>query len=286
MTIGEKIQYLRRRRGLSQDQLAELVDVSRQSISKWERDESLPEITKIVILSDIFDVTTDYLLKKDAASASEPEPESVIPSSSESKSHSTASASKFTSEETAPASEQGLNIEDSASEIKAGSKAEVFSDLASDPESGPSGHASWDSPSDGQEDQRSDDRQQNEENRGRFSAWSSGEKQKNNIGDNFSDSAAETIFARLGKWIKLKGYLLGYVLIFFGILDIIDFLTAQTAIKGIAGTVNTLTEGEFSKFTGVMEFPAKFIEMVMIYGIVKIIAGICVIYFGRRWSRK
>lgn len=91
---------------------------------------------------------------------------------------------------------------------------------------------------------------------------------------------------RLGRLIKSKGYLLGYVLIFFGILDIIDFLVANTAIKGVADTVNTLTDGEFSIFADVMDFPAKFIAIAVIYGIIKIIAGICVIYFGKRWSRK
>lgn len=63
MTFGEKLQKLRAREGLSQDRLAELLDVSRQAVSKWERDETMPETEKVVRISDCFHVTTDYLLK-------------------------------------------------------------------------------------------------------------------------------------------------------------------------------------------------------------------------------
>jgi transcriptional regulator with XRE-family HTH domain len=63
MSIGAKIQQLRKQRGLSQEQLADKLGVSRQSISKWESEQSAPEINKIVQLSDLFGVTTDYLLK-------------------------------------------------------------------------------------------------------------------------------------------------------------------------------------------------------------------------------
>ncbi len=63
MTFGEKLQKLRAREGLSQDALAELLDVSRQAVSKWERDEAMPETEKVVRISNCFQVTTDYLLK-------------------------------------------------------------------------------------------------------------------------------------------------------------------------------------------------------------------------------
>ena len=62
MTFGEKLQTLRARAGLSQDQLAELLDVSRQAVSKWERNEAMPEAEKIVRISRQFGVSTDYLL--------------------------------------------------------------------------------------------------------------------------------------------------------------------------------------------------------------------------------
>ena len=68
MTFGEKLQSLRQRAGMSQDQLAERLEVSRQAVSRWERDETMPETDKVVALADIFGVTTDYLLR--------PQPES------------------------------------------------------------------------------------------------------------------------------------------------------------------------------------------------------------------
>lgn len=62
MTFGEKLQKLRAQAGLSQDALAELLDVSRQAVSKWERDEAMPEAEKLVRISRQFGVSTDYLL--------------------------------------------------------------------------------------------------------------------------------------------------------------------------------------------------------------------------------
>ncbi len=62
MTLGEKIQELRRKRGMSQDVLAEKLDVSRQAVSKWERDEAIPETEKIIRLAQEFQVSIDYLL--------------------------------------------------------------------------------------------------------------------------------------------------------------------------------------------------------------------------------
>ena len=74
MTFGEKLQKLRARAGLSQDQLAELLDVSRQAVSKWERDEAMPEAEKIVRISRQFRVSTDYLLLEERE-----EPETARP---------------------------------------------------------------------------------------------------------------------------------------------------------------------------------------------------------------
>ena len=74
MTFGEKLQSLRQRAGMSQDQLAERLEVSRQAVSRWERDETMPETDKVVALADIFGVTTDYLLRPQPESAAaEPE---------------------------------------------------------------------------------------------------------------------------------------------------------------------------------------------------------------------
>ncbi len=63
MKLSEKIQYLRKEKGYTQEELAELCSVSRQSITKWESDISLPEIEKVIILSKLFGVTIDVLLK-------------------------------------------------------------------------------------------------------------------------------------------------------------------------------------------------------------------------------
>ena len=68
MTFGEKLQKLRTQRSLSQDALAEALDVSRQAVSRWERDETLPETEKVIRLSRYFAVTTDYLLLEEIPS--------------------------------------------------------------------------------------------------------------------------------------------------------------------------------------------------------------------------
>lgn len=72
--LGERLQALRRSRGLSQEQLAEQVGVSRQAVSKWELDESVPELEKVVLLSEYFGVTADYLLKGGGGEPSGPAP--------------------------------------------------------------------------------------------------------------------------------------------------------------------------------------------------------------------
>lgn len=63
MNIADRIQHLRKARGLSQEELADAVGVSRQAVSKWESEQSTPDIDKVVALSDYFETTTDYLLK-------------------------------------------------------------------------------------------------------------------------------------------------------------------------------------------------------------------------------
>lgn len=62
MTTGEKIAALRRKAGLSQEALAEELGISRQAVSRWETNESLPDTEKIIRLSRRFGVTTDDLL--------------------------------------------------------------------------------------------------------------------------------------------------------------------------------------------------------------------------------
>lgn len=67
-TIGCNICSLRKQNNLSQEQLAEMLDVSRQSVSKWERDETLPDIKNLEALSQIFGVSIDALVKGDEKS--------------------------------------------------------------------------------------------------------------------------------------------------------------------------------------------------------------------------
>ncbi len=63
MNIAERIMELRKKEGWSQEELAEHLGVSRQSVSKWESGASVPDINRILEMSRIFGVTTDYLLK-------------------------------------------------------------------------------------------------------------------------------------------------------------------------------------------------------------------------------
>ncbi len=65
MKIGEKIANLRIMAGMSQEQLAEHLDVSRQSVSKWEMDQALPQIDKVLQLCELFKISTDSLLLED-----------------------------------------------------------------------------------------------------------------------------------------------------------------------------------------------------------------------------
>lgn len=71
MTIGEQIQRIRIQKGLTQERLAEMLDISRQSVSKWEMGQSVPDVDKIVRMSELFDVSTDVLLLRDPGSMQE-----------------------------------------------------------------------------------------------------------------------------------------------------------------------------------------------------------------------
>lgn len=66
MILSEKIILLRKKLGWSQEELAEKLGVSRQSVSKWELGAAIPDLDKILRLSQLFGVSTDYLLKDDA----------------------------------------------------------------------------------------------------------------------------------------------------------------------------------------------------------------------------
>lgn len=63
MKFSEKLQSLRKGKGLSQEKLAEFLDVSRQAVSKWESGQTYPEIEKLIVLCDLFEITLDELVR-------------------------------------------------------------------------------------------------------------------------------------------------------------------------------------------------------------------------------
>ena len=72
MALSEKLYELRKKDGLSQEQLAERLGVSRQAVSKWESGKAVPESDTLISISEYFNVTLDYLMKEDNSAASEP----------------------------------------------------------------------------------------------------------------------------------------------------------------------------------------------------------------------
>lgn len=65
MTLGQKIKEIRKRLGLSQEQLADILNVSRQAITKWENDGGLPDVSNLAKLAKVFNISVDYLLDHD-----------------------------------------------------------------------------------------------------------------------------------------------------------------------------------------------------------------------------
>lgn len=63
MNMADRIQALRKAKGISQEELADKLGISRQAVSKWESEQSIPELDKIIAISELFGVTTDYILK-------------------------------------------------------------------------------------------------------------------------------------------------------------------------------------------------------------------------------
>ena len=79
MNLAQRIQSLRKQKGLSQENLAHELGVSRQAVSKWESEQAYPDLDKIILISDYFHVSTDYLLKGTLAENTEPETHKEIP---------------------------------------------------------------------------------------------------------------------------------------------------------------------------------------------------------------
>lgn len=78
--LSEKLYTLRRKNGLSQEQLAEKLGVSRQAVSKWESGQSIPELDKLQALSQYFQITIDQLLQDTPEPAPPPVPDTPHPS--------------------------------------------------------------------------------------------------------------------------------------------------------------------------------------------------------------
>lgn len=79
MTLGENIARLRTQKDWSQGDLADALGISRQSISKWETDTSIPELEKLIKLSELFGVTLDQLVRGEDAPETESAPASSVP---------------------------------------------------------------------------------------------------------------------------------------------------------------------------------------------------------------
>lgn len=78
MTMGEKLQLLRTNAEFSQEELAERLGVSRQAVSKWELDKTVPDVKYIVALSELFQVSTDSLLKENTSTPEKQPPEQLV----------------------------------------------------------------------------------------------------------------------------------------------------------------------------------------------------------------
>ncbi len=71
MTFGDKLSGLRKENNLTQEQLADMLGVSRQSVSKWESNVAYPETDKLISLANLFKCSTDYLLKDECSNATD-----------------------------------------------------------------------------------------------------------------------------------------------------------------------------------------------------------------------
>lgn len=78
MTLGQKIKALLKENGMTQEDLAERLDVSRQAVGKWVNDKGIPEVGKLVQISNLFGVSMDYLLKEDCDEKSVSEEKAIL----------------------------------------------------------------------------------------------------------------------------------------------------------------------------------------------------------------
>ena len=74
MSFGENVKLIRKERGITQEQLAEMLEVSRQAVSKWESGDGYPETEKLILLSQKLNVSIDYLVNEQSNMEKEEEP--------------------------------------------------------------------------------------------------------------------------------------------------------------------------------------------------------------------
>lgn len=72
MSFGDNLRFIRKQKNITQEQLAEMLDVSRQAISKWESNNGYPETEKLIVLSQKLDVSLDYLLNDKSNGVDQP----------------------------------------------------------------------------------------------------------------------------------------------------------------------------------------------------------------------
>ena len=78
MTLGERIQLKRKENGMSQEKLGEEMNVSRQTVYKWENDQAIPELDKLIDLANLFHVKVGWLIAEEGADTKEDNYDDVI----------------------------------------------------------------------------------------------------------------------------------------------------------------------------------------------------------------
>ena len=71
MSLGEKLLKLRKKKGLSQEEVADILHVTRQTISKWETDQSMPDFDKVIPICNLYEISTEELFKEEKSSTNE-----------------------------------------------------------------------------------------------------------------------------------------------------------------------------------------------------------------------
>lgn len=99
MTLGQKLKKLLKENSMTQEDLAERLDVSRQAVGKWVNDKGVPEVGKLVQISNLFGVSTDYLLKEDYEDKNLPEEKSVSDESAVTKENAVSNSGYYVSQE-------------------------------------------------------------------------------------------------------------------------------------------------------------------------------------------